>query len=489
MNLQELIGLAESSFRERRTAEAADYCAQALQIDPNNRPALHLLARVRSLNGDLDEALVLLEKAIHAEPKFAPTHNDFGAIQLLANHPELALPPLRRAVELAPSFADAHINLGNAMQNLGRYAEAEKSYRLGVKLAPDHARGWTSLGNLLRTLRNFEESAGCFEKARALQPENPIIRNFLGVAYRHLGKRKRAMQQFSRALELGPDLCEANFNYGGALMGQRRFREAIPYLKKGGNMRSIGNAVQCLLELGAYDELFEDIASLAGEAQVNLYVAALSAYASDCLGRVDPYPFCPEPLSFVRIVAGEGGSKIDADLREKLIEECTQREALWEPIGISTRKGFQTPTSLLQETTGPLGRLKTLINEEVALYREGHRDKSAAMIADWPSQTRLRGWFVRLVREGHQVTHNHTDAWLSGCVYLQIPQGFDGDQGAIEFRLEGPRYPGMGKKSKSLLHKPQAGDLALFPSSLFHRTIPFDSDEERLCIAFDVVPV
>ena len=28
----------------------------------------------------------------------------------------------------------------------------------------------------------------------------------------------------------------------------------------------------------------------------------------------------------------------------------------------------------------------------------------------------------------------------------------------------------------------------LFPSSLFHRTIPFRSDEERLCIAFDLLP-
>ena len=35
---------------------------------------------------------------------------------------------------------------------------------------------------------------------------------------------------------------------------------------------------------------------------------------------------------------------------------------------------------------------------------------------------------------------------------------------------------------------PSKGDLVLFPSSLFHRTIPFDSKEERLCIAFDIVP-
>ena len=37
--------------------------------------------------------------------------------------------------------------------------------------------------------------------------------------------------------------------------------------------------------------------------------------------------------------------------------------------------------------------------------------------------------------------------------------------------------------------RPDVGDLVLFPSSLYHRTIPFDSEKERLSLAFDVVPL
>tara|TARA_B110000305_G_scaffold32642_1_gene31776 strand:+ start:227 stop:376 length:150 start_codon:yes stop_codon:yes gene_type:complete len=36
--------------------------------------------------------------------------------------------------------------------------------------------------------------------------------------------------------------------------------------------------------------------------------------------------------------------------------------------------------------------------------------------------------------------------------------------------------------------KPKEGDVIFFPSSVFHRTIPFESDEERICIAFDLKP-
>jgi len=32
------------------------------------------------------------------------------------------------------------------------------------------------------------------------------------------------------------------------------------------------------------------------------------------------------------------------------------------------------------------------------------------------------------------------------------------------------------------------GDIVLFPSSLFHRTIPFNAKEERICVAFDLKP-
>ena len=36
---------------------------------------------------------------------------------------------------------------------------------------------------------------------------------------------------------------------------------------------------------------------------------------------------------------------------------------------------------------------------------------------------------------------------------------------------------------------PAKGDLVLFPSSLFHQTIPFNSDDERICLAFDMMPI
>ena len=37
-------------------------------------------------------------------------------------------------------------------------------------------------------------------------------------------------------------------------------------------------------------------------------------------------------------------------------------------------------------------------------------------------------------------------------------------------------------------HRPEEGLMLLFPSYMYHRTIPFETEEERISIAFDVLP-
>jgi hypothetical protein len=90
---------------------------------------------------------------------------------------------------------------------------------------------------------------------------------------------------------------------------------------------------------------------------------------------------------------------------------------------------------------------------------------------------------------GHLTSHIHEDGWLSGAVYLSIPKKTKNrNEGAIELSTDGDDYPKLhqGFPKKTIL--PEDGDVIFFPSSVFHRTIPFDSKEERICIAFDLRP-
>ena len=73
---------------------------------------------------------------------------------------------------------------------------------------------------------------------------------------------------------------------------------------------------------------------------------------------------------------------------------------------------------------------------------------------------------------------------------IKIPKNRTKNEGAIRFDLHGFDYPIFNKNKKipSFEYVPKEGDLVLFPSSLFHSTIPCHSDEQRQMIAFDVRP-
>ena len=106
----------------------------------------------------------------------------------------------------------------------------------------------------------------------------------------------------------------------------------------------------------------------------------------------------------------------------------------------------------------------------------------------WPKELRLRGWFVRLLRHGHQNDHIHAEGWLSGVVYLKLPENLKQNEGAIEFSLHGYDYPILNDQYPRTLLHPEKGQIILFPSSLFHGTKPIGTNSERLVIAFDLMP-
>ena len=99
----------------------------------------------------------------------------------------------------------------------------------------------------------------------------------------------------------------------------------------------------------------------------------------------------------------------------------------------------------------------------------------------------MHGWHFKLLKTGYQNSHIHPNGWLSGVFYLKIPSQIKNNEAGIEFSLHGDNYKIVHENIPTKNFQPVVGDLVLFPSSLFHKTIPFKSNEERVCIAFDIV--
>jgi hypothetical protein len=92
-------------------------------------------------------------------------------------------------------------------------------------------------------------------------------------------------------------------------------------------------------------------------------------------------------------------------------------------------------------------------------------------------------WSVRLAAQGFHSRHTHTRGWISSALYVSLPKMDKPPSGWIEFGAPPPEL-GLDLPAYTRI-EPKPGRLVLFPSTLWHGTVPFD-DGARLTIAFDV---
>jgi hypothetical protein len=116
-------------------------------------------------------------------------------------------------------------------------------------------------------------------------------------------------------------------------------------------------------------------------------------------------------------------------------------------------------------------------------------DATHPVLRHAPGIVRFAGsWSVRLATAGRHTNHIHPQGWLSSALYVALPD-------PAELGAEPAGWLAFGRPPEELgldlepyeSVRPKIGSLTLFPSIMWHGTVPFDGGE-RLTVAFDVAP-
>jgi hypothetical protein len=151
----------------------------------------------------------------------------------------------------------------------------------------------------------------------------------------------------------------------------------------------------------------------------------------------------------------------------------------------SVRGGVQTDGMLFFHPDPLIQKVRALSKNAVAATI----DALAAPIPGHPllgpprsaAPIRFEGsWAVHLAPGGNHSPHTHSRGWLSSALHLDLASD---DGGALEFGAPPPEL-GLPLVATAQV-RPVAGQLHLFASTQWHRTVPF-AIGERLTIAFDV---
>ena len=155
-----------------------------------------------------------------------------------------------------------------------------------------------------------------------------------------------------------------------------------------------------------------------------------------------------------------------------------------------TTPGWQT-LDLAHDDEKAVTVLLSCIEACVQQYLEARRSIPPSLPLQAAGGLGLLPWGTVLGAQGHQVSHVHPDGWHSG-VYMPFR--------LVSIMTRRRRTETVGLSSgeakrirsrsrpETKTFEPIEGHLYLFPSYFYHRTIPFESDEKRVSLAFDLMP-
>ena len=474
-----------------RLDEAEASYTQAIVLKPSYAEAHSNLGNALGEQGRLDEAEASYRQAIGLKPDYAEAHNNLGnTLQELGRLNE-AEASLRQALSLKPDYAEVHGNLGNTLKALNRLDEAEASYRQALSLRPDYAEVLCNLGNTLKELGRLDEAETSYRQAIALQPNSAINHYNLGITLNDQGRLDEAIISLNQALSLKSNYDKAHFNLavtfkelGRLDEAEASYRQAL--LSNPNYPEAHNQLLDCLFLQDKKSIFFDELNHLINQEKASAIIGSLTCRAALKYGSEKPNLFCTKPLNYVLHINLNTRYDFEKIFVEKAKSLLNKNQVLNRRQSLLVN-GHQTLGNIFDIKNDDTNEIQNIIRIEVERYLEKFKVSEEGLIKKMPNEYNLNGWFISMKSGGSLKPHIHTEGWLSGSIYINVPGNLIADSGNLVVSIGEEKDAVSTRINEKKIINVVTGSMVLFPASLMHHTIPFESEEERIVLAFDVI--
>ncbi|MEI9995995.1 MAG: tetratricopeptide repeat protein [Rhizomicrobium sp.] len=497
-NVDALVVLGQAQNEAGDTVFAEKNLRAALARAPGDLTAALSLGSLLSETERPAEGEAVLRDALKRDApagmRAALEHNLGVALKMQKRHAE-ALAAFDAAIARMPDLPLAEYNRANTLLHLGRDGEAVAGYRrylvrdpanvavhhelnallyrMGDDAAflesfaasPPHAAALLPhKGGLLIRVGRFEEALDCFERTVGRDAGNPEAHNGKGLALAGLGRLDDAIVAYETSLALRPDDVPTTTNL------------ACLMLRVGEDRRALA-----LTEQAVARAPFDQAALGAHELALRVNRDPRAAWLADYERHVQVFDLAP-PDGFADMAA------FNTALNRHLDTLHRDRR---EHIDQTLRRGTQTIEPLFDGDNPLILALRERIEAATTRYIAQMDDGGAHPLTSRRAEGfRFAGsWSSRLHDEGFHTNHVHPKGWISSCYYVEVPAAAEdpqAQQGWIKFGE--PTFNTSLNDPVRRTVKPVPGRLVLFPSYMWHGTVPFRAPTARTTIAFDAIP-
>ncbi|MDP1736457.1 MAG: putative 2OG-Fe(II) oxygenase [Caulobacter sp.] len=384
---------------------------------------------------------------------------------------------------------------GRALQGMGRYDEAEAVFREALRRSPGFAPAHRDLADLIWMRTGDVAAAGAaVDAAIAVAPTDPALRIVKAKLLDFAGEVEAAYAAILPVVA-GPDSDPFADASAAQIIMMKDGRRARVHAE-----RALANAPDnpMILTVAAEASLAAGEPEMA--ARRALALRELFPRDQQAIGLLaTAWRLMDDPRfrelydydAFVktwRLDTPEGWPNLDAWLADMTTALKGMHNLEAHPIGQSLRQGTQTSQSLDRSPDPAIRGLFEGIRGPIQRHIESLGRGRDPLRSRATGRFRLNGsWSVRLKPGGRHVNHMHPKGWLSSACYIALPDAVqNGREGWIGFGEPGiPTQPPLPAEHWV---KPEPGMLVLFPSYMWHGTVPFGGDQPRLTCAFDVLP-
>lgn len=496
---------ASACLSQGLLAEARTSLNAAINLDPGNAANWAALGELLVQTGDAEKAEVALGRAAELDPaavRPAQAQAHAVALRMLDRSAE-ALDVLAPFAGRADAASATLALNGHLLGDAGRFDEAVQRYRSAIENEPDNLDAHETLTRLLPQIGEREAALDSYRRALVAMSANEALwASALGSA-RALGAMEQLLAWSSLATGLYPNRADFMVYRADALGATGDVTGALALLEpltsgQGADPVAAIQAAHWRLASGdpaAAERHAQKAVDLAPDIQTGW------AYLGTCwrlLGDeretwLNDYDRLTTTIALQPPAGFADVASFLAELRETL---DAMHLTMAHPADQSLRQGTQTRGHLFMRRNAMIEALG------LGLHRQ---------IEDWlvtlpqdPTHPFLRrnsgrigfkhSWSVKLRDSGFHLSHIHQDGWLSSAFYVALPQEVtagsvtDGlPQGALTFGVPDASL-GLDLGPQRIV-APEPGMLVLFPSYVWHGTVPFSSAEPRMTVAFDALPV
>ncbi|WOJ97536.1 putative 2OG-Fe(II) oxygenase [Congregibacter brevis] len=535
---QGLLAYAAFLRQQERFTEAEKTLRKAAELAPGSPEVWNALARLFYQQGTWDEAMRCTLKATDIAPQMPALWELAAAIAQKQHNAPDAIALCRKGIGHNPSAPRLHYSLAQLLRQECDFAEAADAYEHAQQLGFDQPDVYRNRAEALldsgdidaalacadagverfpghpllqRTAAQLSFSSGAkrdhLEKLRVAvrhEPRNPALWQTLIELMKRLGQESEVEQTLLEAQRMGcPDTTSLQV-LGALDMAQRGQKtKALDRLQRISKENPDDSYVQhyFAMQLLRYKNA-ERAETLCSQWLAKVpYDQTLLAYRGTALQLLgDPreawlldYDRMVVP---VKVPAPPEFSSREAYFKElaRVLEGLHHSNA--QPIEQSVRGGTQTNGFLFRLKEQLLRGLETQLQLAIAQALqtlptdEDHPFWCRNSRPNVARDLRMAGaWSVRLRDQGYHANHIHPEGWISSALYVSLPnevQQGEGTEGHIQFGRP-MRELGLDLAPRRIV-KPVVGTLVLFPSYMWHGTLPFHSDQSRITVAFDLLP-